>query len=781
MSLPERLGEYKILRELGRGGMGVVYEATQDSLGRHVALKVISKPVGDDDKAVERFHREAVTAAGLTHPGIAQIFETGRSDGLHYIAMELVHGEGLDRLIDSVWRPSPEGSAEDTFEVSFTPSSTGSLEIPPPNEQTTQLPKRGPGRFGPEHLRLVSLVAQAARGVEYAHEHGVVHRDLKPQNLLVSREGQVKIVDFGLARQRGMATLTETGLLMGTPLFMAPEQIRDDRSRVDHRADVHALGVTLYRAICGDYPYQGETVESILHRIAQVDPDPPRSFNAAVPADLETVCLHAIEKDPDHRYQTAGELAADLERFLVGEAIVARPLATWKRIVRRVRRGGRGVAIMSLVTGAALLLVAWLVSMLLQDSGERKSIEAHRVAGDGLAAAILGDHKEALGRFDEAIQLDPDCVEAWVHRGLCRLELRDTEGAGRDLDAAVKIDPDFASLGLARKSLLFRLGAGPRPEPSEGVLRAGSDPLSLDSLAIVLESLGESVAARALFVRAREMQTSRQSSVLGEAICQLTLGRHEEARRLFGVVAALNSENPVPKVWQLFALFRAIEESRGDRQSWLLGDATTEGAELLRRVPGSSLAAAIVSRVSGADFDPSIVEGVIQDHITIPEATRLEFLAEWCAETDPETAAKLARRAQLKDPSTRFADFILARLAERSEATEEAVGYYLRCLDRLRDYPAALGALLRIARRNPEWVPRDPPWLDAAARRVLLIVPDEPTLFLQAARWLAGRGFEDEVRQALPRLEELLRSSGGELARPEVQAALDEVQSLLRP
>jgi serine/threonine protein kinase len=340
---PQRLGDFVIAREIGRGGMGVVYEARQTSLNRRVALKVLSSGVGLTPKAVQRFHREAEAAAKLHHTNIVPIYATGDENGTHFYAMELIEGPSLDQVIRQLRQASAGPPAP--------PDAPGGSPDPAPLAATgpyTEAPGPSSSGFGLSSSSLTSggayfdtaarLVAEVADALEYAHRQGVIHRDVKPSNLLLSPAGRLSVSDFGLARMTELPGMTITGEMVGTPRYMSPEQITAGRVPVDYRTDVYSLGATLYELLTLRPPFAAEQRDQILAQVIQKEPAPPRRVNPKVPVDLETICLKAMDKDPDRRYQTAGQMADDLRRYVNRFAILARragPVARLRKWVRR--------------------------------------------------------------------------------------------------------------------------------------------------------------------------------------------------------------------------------------------------------------------------------------------------------------------------------------------------------------------------------------------------------------------------------------------------------------
>jgi eukaryotic-like serine/threonine-protein kinase len=320
-SEPNRIryfGDYEITRELARGGMGVVFQARQVSLNRVVALKMILAGQLANDTDVKRFYTEAEAAANLDHPGIVPVFEVGQHEGQHYFSMGFVEGQSLSQRL-------AEGP----------------------------LPAR-------EAAELIRRVSQA---IEYAHQRGVIHRDLKPANILLDQERNPRVTDFGLAKKiQGDSGLTGSGQIMGTPSYMPPEQAGGKRGEVGPAADVYALGATLYALVTGRPPFQAATATDTVLQVLNDDPVPPSGLNPSVPADLETICLKCLEKEPSRRYASAAALGEDLRRYPDGEPIRARRAGAVERARKWARRRpviAGLLALLVMVTVLGVAGVAW--------------------------------------------------------------------------------------------------------------------------------------------------------------------------------------------------------------------------------------------------------------------------------------------------------------------------------------------------------------------------------------------------------------------------------------
>jgi serine/threonine protein kinase/tetratricopeptide (TPR) repeat protein len=386
---PGTLGDYRIVREVGRGGMGVVYEAEQLSLRRRVALKVLPFAAVMDPRHLQRFRNEALAAASLDHPHAVKVYGVGCERGVHYIAMQFVDGRTLADLIrerrGEAVRPAPGADATRTYAADT--ASTVSAEVRAPSSSRA----KGDAAY---FRRVAGWGAQAAEALEHAHGLGVVHRDVKPGNLLVDGRGELHVADFGLAKLAADPGVTVTGDLLGTLRYMSPEQAAAKHDLVDHRSDVYSLGVTLYELLTLEPAFAGQGREEILSRIASAEPVAPRKLERSVPRDLETVVLKAMEKDPARRYQSAQELADDLRRFLGAEPIRARRPGLTDRTAKWVRRHRAAVGA---VLGAALVVLPTLVGIV----GWGLTKEANRRAwNDKWADTMLSDVEEAYGKGD---------------------------------------------------------------------------------------------------------------------------------------------------------------------------------------------------------------------------------------------------------------------------------------------------------------------------------------------------------------------------------------------
>jgi serine/threonine protein kinase len=362
--MPDRIGDYQILRRIGSGAMGDVYLAEEIRLSRRVALKILKSDLTASTEAIARFQIEASSVARLKHPGIVQVFAVGESDGRHFIAMELIEGSPLHEVIAQLRAeglPALDGSrvgravtsashkvSRDSVAERVDQDADGRVFDPTPEWDRSYIET------------VCRLVARIADALEHAHDAGVIHRDVKPSNILVLEDGSAVLTDFGLARADNLPSVTKRDMYLGTPHYSSPEQARAKKGVIDHRTDVFSLGVTLYELLTLRLPFEGSTSIEVLDKIREVNPPNPRRLNHRVPRDLVTILLTALEKDREARYATAGAFAADLRALLATEPISARRRSLATRVVKFVRRHLAASAAIALVgTAAGAAAVFW--------------------------------------------------------------------------------------------------------------------------------------------------------------------------------------------------------------------------------------------------------------------------------------------------------------------------------------------------------------------------------------------------------------------------------------
>jgi WD40 repeat protein len=425
----QRFGDYELLQEVGRGGMGIVYRARQVSLNRIVALKMILAGTLASAAQVQRFRNEAEAAANLDHPHIVPIYEVGECEGRHYFSMKLIEGESLAASLRTA-RPSG------------TP-------------------------------RTARLLATVARAVHHAHQRGVLHRDLKPANILLDTEGEPYVTDFGLARRvEGDSNLTQSGMIVGTPNYMAPEQAAGQGKQLSTAADIHALGAILYELLTGRPPFKAETPMDTLIQVMHAEPVAPRRLQPKLPRDLETICLTCLHKEPAKRYPGALALADDLGRFLAGEPIQARSVGPAGRLWHWCRRNRLTAALLGLV--AFVLLAGTTVALYFAVQASRRATEAEAYAQSARAEQRRGEERLYVAQVNlihqawkdgqtglvlkQLDELKPELrgFEYSYLQRLCRLDLASWRGHGGGL-TSVAFSPDGRRLASASEDHTIKL------------------------------------------------------------------------------------------------------------------------------------------------------------------------------------------------------------------------------------------------------------------------------------------------------------------------------------
>ncbi len=409
--VPSRIDDYRILRVIGHGGMGIVYEAEQESLGRRVALKVLPFRPGMDPKCLLRFRREARSAARLHHTNIVPVFHVGHCDGMHYYAMQFIEGQSFDRVIEAFRQRGAKNTTNH--------------------------------RASAEHYRYVAQIGmQVAGALEYAHNQNVLHRDIKPSNLLLDDRQRVWISDFGLAKPSG-EDLTTTGDIVGTLRYMAPERLSGISTP---RSDIYSAGLTLYELLTFRAAFEGADRACLLRSVTEQSIVRPRSIDPHIPRDLETIIMKATARDPLLRYATAFDLREDLRAFLDDEPIRARRCFAGERLWRVCRRNPVMTSlvlalIVSLTTGFAAVATKWR-----EADGARRRERA--------ALAVAEQRTKEVQRGLENLER----TNTWIERGRWYLEESRWDDAHAAFSAAIALRPDHVSLWSERAELYTKLG-----------------------------------------------------------------------------------------------------------------------------------------------------------------------------------------------------------------------------------------------------------------------------------------------------------------------------------
>ncbi|HRX78027.1 MAG: serine/threonine protein kinase [Planctomycetaceae bacterium] len=449
----QMLGDYRLIREIGRGGMGVVYEAWQVSLDRRVALKVLPFAAVLDPKYIARFQNEVRAAAQLQHPHIVPVFGVGCDRGVHYYSMQFIDGQPLDQAIQGL-----RGARVPTTTPMPARREDATLSQPVIATASTQRESTIRTATTRAYLRsTVQLAVQAANALQHAHEFGIVHRDIKPSNLLVDRQGQLWITDFGLARVQASAELTVTGDIIGTLRYMSPEQAAGRHALVDQRADIYALGATLYELLTLRAAFPGDDRQLLLRQIENQEPPPPRRVNPAIPVDLETILLKAMSKHRELRYFSASDFADDLQRFLDGHPTRARRPSYLDRSTKWLARHRR----MAVATAVFLLLTS-LVSVTAAIAVAQK--ERATAAALFRAETHLATAKQVVDRFgaemSERLARIPAATE--VRGEMLEESLRFYEDLARYAHSDPTLQRDAATAAFKAAAVAEKLGHLPR-------------------------------------------------------------------------------------------------------------------------------------------------------------------------------------------------------------------------------------------------------------------------------------------------------------------------------
>jgi len=585
----ERLGEFRILREIGRGGMGIVYEAEQESLKRHVAVKLLPRHSLLDEKQLRRFQREAQAAAGLHHTNIVPVFGVGQQDDYHYFVMQFIQGAGLDDVLtalrrltathpddaiaespsemdsnkaravetESIARALIEGKTADPQACVVSSGHHDASSKPAPQqidpnasipgtlfpadtevvsngtstaiEKAAQAPPCGPdGKTSQttvlhrrvQYWRNVARIGiQAAHAIQYAHSQGTLHRDIKPANLLLDGQGVIWIADFGLATALEDDAVTRTGDIVGTLRYMAPERFH---AQVDARSDIYSLGLTLYELLTLQPAFADTDGNRMIHKIAHEEPTCPRKLNAEIPRDLETIVLKAIAREPAHRYQSAAEMAADLECYLDDRTISARQVGPMERLWRWSRRNR---ALAGLTATAALLLVlvaavatAGYVQTKRANIQMRDALDGEKRANIQMQNALEGESKQrekAEVTTDLALEAIDRVFEQFASRRIVgSSEMTIEDSAGDEIEVTVQPVLSKESASLLEQMLEFydRLAeqGGDDARFGERVAEANR------RVADIHQRLGHCEEARTAYFRAIEQYTELKNQAHGE-------------------------------------------------------------------------------------------------------------------------------------------------------------------------------------------------------------------------------------------------------------------------
>jgi len=723
---PEEIGDFRILREIGRGGMGIVYEAEQRSMRRRVALKLLHPSCSTDAHAVERFRREARAAGGIHHTHVVPVYALGSEGGVCWFAMELLRGRTLAEAIE----------ARRTTTVPANATVRAGTEGGPPEGRDAW------GRAGTSawYRRVAREFAGVAEALEVAHRAGIVHRDVKPSNLILDEDGTLRLTDFGLAHVRSGSTpdLTGTGALLGTPAYMSPEQVCSTRGALDGRADVYSLGATLYEVLALRPPFAGKTVPEILAAVLAGAPAPPRRLDRRIPRELEAIVLKALEDRVERRYATAGALSDDLGRFASGQAPRARALGplgrTWRMAMRHRVRTTVGLALLGLAVTTVLLARGR------EDARARHvQAESQRVA---LAYASLCEDAEraffhgkrgAAELYARAIRLDPTRPDAHVGSVL----------VGRDPLPVALTHAEAAERGGLRGSTARLLAAHARirsRDPAERVpaedglgMPAADETEGLPLLCGATVELSRGRVEKALHLLERVVRADSRAGLLTCLARRTRAGILLQRRDWELALVDLNAlreagDKTIDTTCRLCTAWKGL--GRAEWAEGCLRDLLGPGLSH-PEATWVSMARAFMALLEEAWADRAVAAGLAEH----PRSAPLECMRGWA----------LLERREIADAAA-----CVERAAAWAPGTHDVACLHSAVLEAQGDLPAAERALRAVTGSNP---------CNGCAWRLARVCGAQPGRASEALR------LHDDVVQRWPNLYEARVSRGDLLAR----------------
>jgi len=442
----QKLGDFEILKMVGQGGMGAVFLARQVSLDREVAIKVISSVGGAQAKNLDRFKRESMVLAKITHPNIVPIYEVGQEGPYSYFVMQYINGVSLDKILSSI-RNAKTG--DKTSAVMSKCLKTYTATYSDKHQDT----KGTTAEIDTDYIINISkIIISIASALDYAHKKGILHRDVKPSNILIDSDGTAKLVDFGLARAETQQSITISGEFFGTPSYVSPEQIRKPDT-VDCRSDVFSLAATYYECLTLHPPFGGDTVNETLTQVISHEAVPPKKYCPRLSTDFNTVLLHALEKSPEDRYLTAADFANDIKNLLEFKPIMAKRPSIVYRAYKTVRRNPLKIAVVG-ISILVIVLTYFLFSSHFQQKNEAIAKELYRL---GLSKTSQGEFTEALMYLEKAIKVNPKFTGAYNLAGDCFRYLGQHQKAIKIYEQAIEVDPNntdaYCNLGITYRNL----------------------------------------------------------------------------------------------------------------------------------------------------------------------------------------------------------------------------------------------------------------------------------------------------------------------------------------
>ncbi len=777
--MPREIGEFLIVGEIGRGGMGVVYEAVQQSLGRHVALKVLSSGSLLNPRQLERFRLEARSAARLHHGHIVPVFGVGEADGLHFYAMQFIAGQNLDQVIDELrtlrlgqgaepvappgsepesesfaegttpgtpaWQPAAQ-PGDDDHAVGTNPRASGATPAVSPRQArrnpTGQFSSGSGGRQFYESVARVGL--QVAEALAYAHGEGILHRDIKPSNLILDANGNTWITDFGLVKAEDTQSLTDTGEFVGTLRYMAPERLE---GWSDRRSDLYSLGATLYELLTLHTFFENANRLQLVDQVRHKLPPAPTKIDSACPRDLETIVLKAIAKEPGARYLSADEMAEDLRRFLADRPILARRSTPRERLVRWCRRSPL-VASLAMVATIALLagtlISTWQAARatraariaeaaLREEAQQRAEAVRQRVLADANQQRALLEVRKS----QQLAQFLKDMLNAALPAGagehetalLRQLVDRTAQRISVDLKDQPELDADM------RRTLGWVYQILGRHDQAETMFRQS---LQLDRQhfgdhqPVVFTSLGFLG-----FSLVQQEKLAEAEAVFREALAaypNLREATHPELHfSVNGLAGVLQLQGKLDEAEAMYREAIAMRGNRRGEKNHMVANSLSNLGGVLReqgRLPEAEIclgeALAIYDQFESHDRAATLLElGIVhqqQGRLAEAEATlrgALDMQQRVFREPHTETAETLANLASVL--------YQQQRGGESQVAYGEAVAMRRKVIDLMPRNPASLAKLAWLLAAVPFEALRDPPTAVALARRAVELAPESPS------------------------------------------------------
>lgn len=708
------IDDFEILEEIGRGGMGIVFRARQISLDRFVAFKILSQNLGFTEHAIGRFQREARATAKLNHPNIVPIYAQGQQDQTYYYAMELVSGRSLHDIIRELRNDGgPAGAA--SVDVAAGGSSAVATEIALAETRVIEREpgrlRKGNGQSGSDHAgsasgssfgrsgshsdprfagytedyfdEIARQIRDVADALEYAHREGVIHRDIKPHNLLVGRGGRLSLTDFGLARVLAQPGMTQTGEFVGTPLYMAPEQITGRGGAHDVAGDIYSLGATLYEWLTLSPPFPAATREQVISQIITTEVLPSRSRNRRVPIDLETICAKALEKEPNRRYRSAAEMRDDLDRFLRRSQIRAQRAGVLVSTARMLSRRRTGA-----IAAAALIVIAALVLLLVQERRAPRTptpLPTTETPAPQVATIVEPPRAAEPAR---AAPTPTNSLSASMELGEQMAEALGGKAMLSGIFSTGKSDKYVATSDPQRLSAAFVLAERER-EAARSALAEGAEPADPADLhyreALLATTADEALAGIAAALQA---DPEHADTLVLKAWTHCQLGEPQE----------------------MLAAADAVLAQAPDRADALLA----RSAALLQLGKLQSAEESLAQAAEEVkDYRVELLAGLIADERSQPDRALASFSR--VLKTNPDNVLALMRSAKL-NLAQGYVDAALSDLAKATQyepGNAEAWGLRGECLDASKQYASAVLAYKRAYEISSQltWLAK---WLAAA-------------------------------------------------------------------